>query len=563
MPLVIGHTVTLFETGRMTYPFLLVLFAVLIAIAVGSGVARFFQRMLMIGASRHFQYKLQNDYFRHVQRLSQDFFNRTKTGDIMARATNDLNHIRAFIGPGIMGTVDLVRVPITLAVMIYLSPYLTMLGLIPLPLMSLIVYAFVMYMHRQSKRVHEQFSAVTSRAQENLAGARVVRAYAIADREVRDFTKESHLYMREGLKLASVSALMWPLVEMLLSAIIVLVLWQGGRMVIYEIPTTRPVWEAGTVVWREVPLSLGDFSAFIMCLVMLAFPLTQFGWVLSLYQRGAVSMNRILEIMTERPTVKDAPDVRSDIASIEGAIRFENVTFGYGSTPVLLDITFDAQPGETIAIVGPTGSGKSTIVNLMLREYDPDHGAVYIDDVDIRKIPLSVLRNEIGYVPQDTFLFSDTIRENLCFGRPGATDKELDAACEVAQLMDTIRELPDGYDTLLGERGLNLSGGQKQRLTIARAVVRDPSILILDDALSSVDTHTEEAILSRLRQVMATRTSVIIAHRISTVKHADQILVVRDGAIVEQGTHDELLLLNGLYADMHQRQLLEEQLEDE
>lgn len=545
LPWVIRQVVHQFNTATMTARMLWSYFLALIVIAVVSGVARYFQRMLMIGASRKFEYDLRNDYFRHIQLMSQRFFSRWKTGDIMARATNDLNYVRMFIGPGIMGSFNLLRVPAAIGLMVYFSPRLTLIALMPLPVVSLLVYFFVMYMHRQSKVVQEQFSVVTGRAQENLAGARVVQAYGVADRELRDFTAESDKYMREGMRLAVVMSLAHPLIELMVGATALLVLWRGGLMVI------------------NGNLLFADFSGFIVCLLMLAWPLVEFGWVLTLYQRGAVAMNRITEVLAVEPAIRDTSRTRQDIDAVRGGIRFENVSFAYQDEAVLHDLDFEVLQGQTLAIVGKTGSGKSSVVALMTREYDPAQGRVLIDGIDARDIPVQILRGAIGYVPQDTFLFSDTILENLTFGRPDASEDDIRHAAEVAQFSEVVGDLPHAYDTLLGERGVNLSGGQKQRLAIARAVVRDPSILILDDALSSVDTHTEEEILQRLRRVMATRTSVLISHRVSTVRHADQIIVLDEGRIAERGSHDELLAMGGLYSDMYERQLLEEEIEEQ
>ena len=544
MPLVIRGAVNQFEGGTMTPAILLLYFAVLLAIACATGVGRYFQRTLMIGASRKCEYDLRNDYFRHVQRLGQDYFHRTKTGDIMARAVNDLNYVRMFIGPGIMGSVDMVRLPFTIALMIYFSARLTLVAAIPMPLVSLMVYRFIMYMHRQSKVVQEQFGKVTSRAQENLAGARVVKAYGARDREQRDFLRESRKYMRESMKLALVMNFARVSIGALIGLSILLVVWYGGLLVI------------------DGRLPLGDMMGLMVCLMMLAWPLAQFGWVLTLYQRGAVSMNRINEVFAEVPAIRDDDHTRRDITAVEGRVVFEHVHFGYGDREVLRDISFAIPAGGTVAIVGPTGGGKSSVVSLITREYDPTAGRVLIDGVDARCVPVAVLRDAVGCVPQDTFLFSDTIRANLTLGCPGASQEAIRHACEVAQFQETLDGLGQGLDTLLGERGVNLSGGQKQRLAIARAVIRDPKILILDDALSSVDTHTEERILQGLRDVTATRTSIIISHRVSTVHHADEILVIDEGRLVERGTHDALLALGGVYADMHARQQLEDALEE-
>lgn len=544
MPMVVRAVVQRFENRTLDYPFLLFCLALLLIIPICSGLARFVQRMLIIKASRKFEYDLRNVYYRKIQGLSQEFFHSLRTGDIMARATNDLNFVRMFVGPGVMNTVNMIRLPFTLAAMTYLSPKLTGIALIPLPFISLVVYFFMMYMHRQSKRVQEQFSTVSARAQENLAGARVVQAYGIEDREIRDFRNESRKYMRASLKLTLIMALAWPLIGTTIGASALIILWTGGGMVIAQ------------------TLSLADLSAFIVYLVMLTWPLAEFGWVLTLYQRGAVSMSRILEILTREPAISDSGLTDPRIESLAGDVAFDRVSFAYNGQPVLKRVSVDIPAGQTVAIVGPTGSGKSTLLSLLAREYDPQDGRVAVDGRDIREFPLRVLRRHIGCVPQDPFLFSDSIRANLTLGCPGASQEDLDWACDIAQFKDTLQEMPNGYDTLLGERGINLSGGQKQRLTIARALICKPRILILDDALSSVDTNTEEEILRRLKDVMRERTSIIVSHRISTVSHADRILVLDDGAIVEEGTHDELVERGGLYADMHRRQLLEKEIEE-
>ncbi len=563
-PLVVRTAVNRFESGEMTYPFLGTCFGFLVGLAAVAGVARFFQRSLMINASRLVEYDIRNDYFRHVQRLSQDFFHRMQTGDIMARVTNDLNFVRMFAGPGLMGTTDMLRLPYTFLIMLHFSVRLTWMACLALPFASVLVYLFVMYMHKQSQVVQACYSDLSSKAQENLAGARVVQAYGVADREIASFEGESRRYMRENMWLHIVVSLMWPVIGVVMAFSLLLIIWQGGLMVIGNATTMRLTLDGWRPIFAETPFGLGELTGFIFALMMLAWPLIEFGWVITLYQRGAVGMERISQILTEPTSIDDRAVSGDSRTAIHGRIEFRDVAFAYaGGAPVLEDISFSISPGETLAVLGPTGSGKSSLVSLMVREYDPTDGTVLVDGIDARTIPLGALRAAIGYVPQDTFLFSNTIRNNLTIGRPDAPEDAITQACTIAQFSETVARLENGLETLLGERGINLSGGQKQRLSIARALVREPAILLLDDALSAVDTHTEEEILQQLKGFMAERTSVIISHRVSTVRHADQILVLDEGRIVERGRHAELLESGGLYARMHERQQLEEELEVE
>ena len=555
-PVVVRAIIADLTSGRLTGVRVSAYFFLLLGVALFAGVARYYQRTLMIGASREFEYTLRNAYFHHILKLSARFFNRVPTGDIIARATSDMNHVRDFIGPGIMGTVDMLFLPFTLGLMLYLSPRLTLFALLPLPALTILVYVFILFMNRQSKIVQELYSEVSTRVQENLTGARVVRAYAIEDRESESFRAVSRSYRRANIVLASVMSFTWPLIDLLVGVAMLIIVYQGGRMVILG------------------ELAIADFTAFLIVTAMLAWPLVQFGWVLTLYQRGAVSINRISEILTESPEIRDSDETRRDARVSEGRIRFERVSFRYGSpgaeeggenTPkwTLHEIDFEVPPGETLAVVGPTGSGKTTLVALLCREYDPDEGRITLDGQDIRTYPLDELRDAIGCAPQDSFVFSDTIDENIRLGRGDLDEAAVKRACDIAQLTPDLAGMPGEANTLLDERGINLSGGQKQRLTLARALMRDPKILVLDDTLSSVDTDTERAILDGLRGAMASRTCIIISHRLSAIAGADRIIVLDGGRIVERGVHDTLIRANGLYARMYERQLLEAQLEQE
>ena len=555
-PLVVRGVVADLGTGSLTVRSVGFYFLLLLGIALFAGIARYYQRMLMIGASRQFEYKLRNAYFRHILNLSARFFNRMPTGDIIARATSDVNQVRDFVGPGVMGTVDTLFLPFTLGLMVYLSPRLTLVALLPLPLLTVLVYLFIRFLNRQSRIVQELFSKVSNHVQENLAGARLVRAYAIEERESRKFREVCGDYKQANILLASVMSFAWPMIDLLVTLALLVIVYYGGMMVIQ-----------GT-------LALEDFTAFLIVTAMLAWPLVQFGWVLTLYQRGAVSMNRISEILGAVPEIGDGERTQPDAAVRKGRIRFENVYFRYdkavarkpGEPPApwtLEDISFEVDAGETLAVVGPTGSGKTTLVALLCREYDPDAGTIFVDGQDIREYPVESLHAAIGCARQEGFVFSDTIAENIRLGRTELGDADLAQACEIARLSPDLALMPAGMNTMLGERGINLSGGQRQRLTLARALARDPKILILDDTLSSVDADTEQAILGGLRSVTAQRTCIIISHRLSAVAHASRIIVLDEGRIVEQGVHNELIRAGGLYARMYKRQLIEERLERE
>jgi ATP-binding cassette subfamily B multidrug efflux pump len=518
---------------------------VLVGLALGKGIFQFLTRWLVIGVSREIEYDLRNDIFRHLESLSYSHYQKNRTGDIMARATNDLNAVRMLLGPAIMYTANtLVFTAVALVFMWRISPKLTLYAFAPLPIASIIVQYIGRKIHERFEKIQAQFSDISARAQENFSGARVVRAYAQEEAEISLFEKTNQEYVNRSLPLARLTGMLWPTLEMLLGFALVLVLWLGGREVLMG------------------RISLGDFVAFNTYIVMLTWPIIALGWVINIFQRGTASMGRIDEILVAQPEITDAqaaPDLKS-LTTVRGEIEFCHLNFSYDGVPVLKDVNLTIPAGSSLAIVGPTGSGKTTLVSLLPRIYDTAPGSLLIDGRPIREYPLETLRQNIGFVPQETFLFSDTVRENIAFGVESATDEQVRRAAEAANIAADIEGFPESYGTLVGERGITLSGGQKQRSAIARAIIRDPRILILDDALSSVDTYTEEKILDHLRQVMRDRTTIFISHRVSTVRNADRIAVLHEGCIVELGTHEELLSRNGYYTDLYNKQLLEEEL---
>ncbi|MGA2991887.1 MAG: ABC transporter ATP-binding protein [Candidatus Korobacteraceae bacterium] len=528
----------------------------LIAIAAGKGIFQFLTRWIVIGISRDIEFDLRNNLFRHLESLSYSYYQRTRTGDIMARATNDLNSVRMLLGPAIMYSANtLVFTTGALIFMIGISPKLTAWAFLPLPIVSITVQYFGRRIHERFERIQAMFSDISARAQENFSGARVIRAYAQEEAEIRAFEADNKEYIARSIKLVRLMGMLWPTLETLLGFAIVLVLWMGGREVLLG------------------RMQVGDFVAFNLYMVQLTWPVISLGWVVNIIQRGRASMGRINQILTETPEIKDDQAVARYGAEtpICGEIEFRNLNFAYAgedrvderraAVPVLNNINLRIPAGSSLAIVGPTGAGKSTLVSLIPRIYNAEAGAVLIDGHPIREFQLEHLRRNIGFVPQETFLFSETIGGNISFGTENATPEQVREAAEIAGLARDIEAFPEKYATLVGERGLTLSGGQKQRTAIARAVIRNPRILVLDDALASVDTQTEEHILNHLRQVMRGRTTIFISHRVSTVRNADRIAVLHEGQIVEYGTHDELVALNGYYTSLYNKQLLEEELE--
>jgi ATP-binding cassette, subfamily B, multidrug efflux pump len=522
---------------------------VLMAVAGVKSIFQFLTRWVVIGISREIEFDLRNDLFQHLEKLSYSYYQRTRTGDIMARATNDLNAVRMLLGPAIMYTANtIVFTAGALAFMLSISPKLTIYAFLPLPVVSIVVQYFGKRIHERFERIQAMFSDISARAQENFSGARVIRAYVQEEPEITAFEASNREYIARSLKLVRLMGMLWPTLEIMLGFAIVLVLWLGGREVLYR------------------RISVGDFVAFNTYMVQLTWPVIALGWVINIFQRGTASMARINEILVERPEIEDSAKIRTAsrrdgrAEHVAGEIEFRDLNFGYNGTPVLHDINLRIPAGSSLAIVGPTGSGKTTLVSLIPRIYDVSPGTVLIDGKPIREYPLEVLRRQIGFVPQETFLFSETVRENIAFGKEDATDEEVHSAAEAASIAAEIEDFPEQYRTLVGERGITLSGGQKQRSAIARAVIRNPQVLILDDALSSVDTQTEDKILNHLREIMQGRTTIFISHRVSTVRNADRIAVLHGGRIVEIGTHEELLVLNGYYTDLYNKQLLEEEL---
>jgi ATP-binding cassette subfamily B multidrug efflux pump len=522
----------------------------LVVISAAKGVFLFLTRWIIIGISREIEFDLRNDLFRHLERQPAAYFHQHRTGDIMARMTNDLNAVRMLLGPAIMYSANTILFSIgALYFLLRISPKLTLVALVPLPLASILVQTLGRKIHERFERIQAMYSEISAQAQENFSGARLVRAFAQEEAQIAAFEKSNQENIRRGLRLVQLMGMLWPTLEFILGLALAITLLVGG----HEVLSHR--------------ISIGDFVAFNTYMVMLTWPVIALGWVVNLWQRGTASVLRIDELLSDKPAIDDAvaDNTLCGDLKLSGEIEFRNLNFSYsgadsGRSEVLHSLSLKVPAGSSLAIVGPTGSGKSTLVNLIPRLYDAEPGAVLIDGRPIRDYPLALLRSNIGFVPQETFLFSQTIRGNIAFGAPYATDDEVLQAAEAAHIRREFDEFPAGFATTVGERGITLSGGQKQRTAIARAVIRNPRILILDDALSSVDTYTEEQILGELQRVMKGRTTLFISHRISTVRHADQIAVLVAGRIVELGTHDELIARNGYYADLFQKQLLEEEL---
>ncbi len=544
IPYLLGYITDQIETRQIAPPDLWRFVGYVMAVAAVVVICRFLWRIFIMGTARKLEYYLRDKLFAHLQKLSVNFYNEHRTGDLMAHATNDINAVRMALGPGVIMLTDSTFLTIATIYMMSrtIDITLTVLALLPLPFMATLIMFIGRIIHTRFKAVQAAFSDITDRVQENISGIRVIKSFVQEDAELNRFDEVSERYVQRNMDLIRLWGLFMPMVQFISGISYLIVLGYGGIMVI-----------DGTI-------TLGAFVAFNTYLAMLIWPMMALGWVINVLQRGAASMSRLKNLFDKKPEVFDGPDVEQ-VDELQGQLEIRHLNFTYpDGTRVLKDINISLPQGNTLAIIGRTGSGKTTLANLLLRLYNPPEGTVLLHGIDINRIPLAVLRRDIGYVPQDGFLFSATLHENIAFANEKLSRERVEDVAKLAQVYDNIVEFPQKFDTLSGERGVTLSGGQKQRVSIARALIKDPALLIMDDCLSAVDTQTEEEILKGLRQFMQGRSSILISHRVSTVQDADEIVVMDQGRIVERGTHDQLLEQGGLYCQLHQKQQLEKKI---
>ncbi|MDX9923295.1 MAG: ABC transporter ATP-binding protein [Ignavibacteriaceae bacterium] len=543
IPLILKNTIDELQQ-KVTIELIIQNVLLIVGTALISGIFRFFIRQTIIVISREIEYDVRQDFWEHIQKLPLRFFQNNSTGNIMAHATNDISAVRMFVGPSVMYAIDTVtKFSIVLAIMFTISPILTGFTLVPLPFISILVYILSKKIHKKYNAIQEKFSEITTVAQENFSGIRVVKSYVREEYEIEKWKISSREYFEKNLEKVKLQAMFQPVLYLTAGLSTIIVVWIGGGMAI------------------EGTITLGEILAFVVYLGLLIWPMIAFGWVANMVQQASASMKRIQKILNEKYEISDSGLTDYSITNIAGDIEFRNVSFRYKSDlPLVLNnISLKIPHGATAAFVGSTGVGKTSLINLIPRLYDTTSGEVLIDGLDVRNIPLNVLRENIGLVPQEAFLFSDTLENNLAYG---GKKIPLEKISDISKLSKEVASFPLGFQTVLGERGITLSGGQKQRSALARALAIDPKILILDDSFSAIDTHTEEEILIKLKEFMKDRTSIIISHRISTVKDADIIFVLEDGKIAEEGKHNELVELNGIYAELHNKQLLEEELKE-